>query len=183
LHAGGGQCAFARILLGNEVRKCGIYSIICTTHEAELRFRFSYLQLSGLYSKSPKLAFNQWVAGSSPTRLITHLKSKLSHPTTISKDAKMTNYDDIFQTWIREKEILDRCSARTIDSYRDAWSAYKRYQGCTCELTKARVKTFAINAVNAKLTPRTINSYASGINSFLSCPLCQYPLRHFPQIV
>jgi hypothetical protein len=46
----------------------------------------------------------------------------------------MTNYDDLFQTWIREKEILDRCSARTIDSYRDAWNAYKRYEGCTCEM-------------------------------------------------
>jgi hypothetical protein len=68
--AGGGQCAFARILLGNGVRKCGIYSILCTTREAELRFRFRYLQLLGLYSKSPKLAFNQWVAGSSPARLI-----------------------------------------------------------------------------------------------------------------
>jgi hypothetical protein len=45
----------------------------------------------------------------------------------------MTNYDDIFQTWFREKEILDRRSPRTVDSYRDAWSAYKRYQGCTCE--------------------------------------------------
>src|SRR5215510_13799790 len=70
LHAGGGQCAFARILLGNGVRKCGIYSVLCTTREAELRFIFSYLQLLGLYSKSPKLAFNQWVAGSSPARLI-----------------------------------------------------------------------------------------------------------------
>ena len=53
-----------------QVRKCGIYSILCTTREAELRFRFSYLQFLGLYSKSPKLAFNQWVAGSSPARLI-----------------------------------------------------------------------------------------------------------------
>ena|SRR5215471_11358287 len=61
---------FARILLGNGVRKCRIYSILCTTHEAELRFRFSYLQLLGLNSKSPELAFNQWVVGSSPTRLI-----------------------------------------------------------------------------------------------------------------
>ena len=69
LHAGGGQCAFARILLGNGVRKCGIYSILRTTREAELRFRFSYLQLLGLYSKSPKLAFNQWGANSSPARL------------------------------------------------------------------------------------------------------------------
>jgi len=80
----------------------------------------------------------------------------------------MTNYDDLFQTWIRETEILDRCSARTIDSYHDAWSAYKRYQGCTCEMTKTRAKTFVLNAVNAKLTPHTINSYASGINSFLT---------------
>jgi hypothetical protein len=37
----------------------------------------------------------------------------------------MTNYDDLFQSWIREKEILDRCSNRTIDSYRDGWNAYE----------------------------------------------------------
>jgi site-specific recombinase XerD len=77
----------------------------------------------------------------------------------------MTHYDDIFETWIREKEILDRCSPRTIDSYRDGWNAFKRYGG---SVDKVGVKTFVLNAVNAKLTPRTINSYASGINSFLT---------------
>src|SRR5262249_26787276 len=78
--AGGGQCAFARILLGNRVRKCGIYSILCTTREAELRFRFRYLQLWGLYSKSPKLAFNQWAAGSSPARLINEFNKLVRKP-------------------------------------------------------------------------------------------------------
>jgi hypothetical protein len=38
---GGGQYAFARIPLGTEVRKCGIYSILCATREAELRFSFT----------------------------------------------------------------------------------------------------------------------------------------------
>ncbi len=33
-------------------------------------FRFSYLHYMSLYSKFPKLAFNQRVVGSSPTRLI-----------------------------------------------------------------------------------------------------------------
>src|SRR5262245_6678437 len=56
----GGHCAFARILLGNGIRKCEIYSILCTTREAELRFRFSYLQLLGFYSNPSELAFNQW---------------------------------------------------------------------------------------------------------------------------
>src|SRR5262249_43723315 len=67
------------ILLGNGIRKCEIYSILCTTREAELRFRFSYLQFLGFYSKPSELAFNQWVAGSSPARLINvfnHLQSR-----------------------------------------------------------------------------------------------------------
>ena len=62
--------AFATILLQNRLHKDGICSVLCTTHEAETRNRFSYLQFMGLYSKSPKLAFNQWVDGSSPSRLI-----------------------------------------------------------------------------------------------------------------
>ena len=47
-----GVFLFARILLGNRLHKYGIYSAICTTHEAGLRFRFSYLQFMGFYSKS-----------------------------------------------------------------------------------------------------------------------------------
>jgi len=77
----------------------------------------------------------------------------------------MTNYDDIFDQWIREKQILDRCSSRTIDSDRDAWGAFRRYRGV---IAKDGVKMFVLNAVDAALTPRTINSYASGINSFLT---------------
>ena len=98
----------ATILLQNRLHGDVDCSVLCTTHKAETWFGFNYLQFMGLYSKCHELAFNQWVAGSSPARLITHLKSALSPPTAISKDAKMTNYDDIFQTWIREKEILDR---------------------------------------------------------------------------
>jgi integrase/recombinase XerD len=79
----------------------------------------------------------------------------------------MTNYDDnqVFELWIREKELLDRCSPRTIESYRDAWGAFKRYGGA---LDRVGAKAFVLNAVNAKRTLRTINSYASGINSFLA---------------
>jgi hypothetical protein len=45
-------------------------SVLCTTHKAETWFGFNYLQFMGLYSKCPELAFNQWVDGSSPSRLI-----------------------------------------------------------------------------------------------------------------
>jgi integrase/recombinase XerD len=88
------------------------------------------------------------------------------HPTAIHKDAKMTNYDptEVFNLWIREKELIDRCSPKTIESYHDAWKAFTRYGGT---LDKTGVKTFVLNAVNAKRTPRTINSYSSAINSFL----------------
>ncbi len=61
---------FATILRQNEDRGDEDCSVLCTTYKAETRFGFSYLQFTGLYSKFPELAFNQWVVGSSPTRLI-----------------------------------------------------------------------------------------------------------------
>ena len=61
---------FARILLQNRLHKYGICSVLCTTHEVVTRNRFSYLQFMGLYSKSPKLAFNQLGVGSSHTQFI-----------------------------------------------------------------------------------------------------------------
>jgi site-specific recombinase XerD len=78
----------------------------------------------------------------------------------------MINYNptEVFNLWIREKELIDRCSKRTIESYQDAFKAFNRYGG---SIDKVGVKTFVLNAVNAKLTPRTINSYASALNSHL----------------
>jgi hypothetical protein len=60
----------ATIMLQNGLHGDVDYSVLCTTHKAETWFGFNSLQFMGLYSKSPKLAFNQWVAGSSPARLI-----------------------------------------------------------------------------------------------------------------
>src|SRR5215510_1011315 len=62
--------AIATILLQNGLLGEGNHSIVCTTHKAKTRFGFKYLRFMGLYSKSPELAFNQWVAGSSPARLM-----------------------------------------------------------------------------------------------------------------
>jgi hypothetical protein len=71
---------FATILLQNRLHKYGICSVLCTTHEVVTWNRFSYLQFMGLYSNSPKLAFNQWVAGSSPARLINEFNELVRKP-------------------------------------------------------------------------------------------------------
>src|SRR5262249_10680293 len=64
------EALFATILLQNRLHRDGDCSVLCTTRKAETGFGFNYLQFMGLYSKFPELAFNQWVAGSSPARLI-----------------------------------------------------------------------------------------------------------------
>ena len=64
------QYYFATILLQNELHRDEGCSVLCTTREAETQFGFNYLQFMELYSKFPELAFNQWVDGSSPSRLI-----------------------------------------------------------------------------------------------------------------
>jgi integrase/recombinase XerD len=75
---------------------------------------------------------------------------------------------DLFSCFIREKEILDRCTAKTLKSYRDAWGAYKRYQGCTCDITEDRLKHFVITATQSGIKPGAVNSYARGLNSFIT---------------
>src|SRR5215510_13521153 len=50
---------FATIMLQNRLHGDVDCSVLCTTHKAETWFGFNYLQFMGLYSKSPKLAFNQ----------------------------------------------------------------------------------------------------------------------------
>jgi site-specific recombinase XerD len=79
-----------------------------------------------------------------------------------------TDFNDLFSRFLREKEILDRCTPKTIASYRDAWQAFVRFAGCTCEITAARLKQWVMTMTEAELTPRSINSFASGINSFLT---------------
>src|SRR5262245_1536811 len=70
---------FATIMLQNELHGDIDCSVLCTTHKAETYFGFNYLQFMGLYSKCPELAFNQWVAGSSPARLINPSTTTLPH--------------------------------------------------------------------------------------------------------
>src|SRR5262245_44354205 len=70
-------------------------SILCTTHKEETWFGFNYLQFMGLYSKCPELAFNQWVAGSSPARLIpiiNHLQSRIAPAFSVSPTFSPTTF-------------------------------------------------------------------------------------------
>ena len=92
----------------------------------------------------------------------------------------MTNpkISDLFSRFIREKEILDRCAPKTIASYRDAWVAYLRYHGCTCEITEDTLKSFVIVASQSGVKPGAVNSFARALNSFCSW---LYDNRHIPE--
>jgi len=74
--------------------------------------------------------------------------------------------NSLFDTFIHEKEYLDRVSINTIRSYRDAFKALERYGNHP--LTSAGAKAFVIACVEAGLSPRTVNSWASAINSFFT---------------
>src|SRR5262245_19063828 len=76
----------------------------------------------------------------------------------------------LFAQFRREKQILKNASAKTLSSYADGWRAFAQYGGCTClaYLTTERLKAWAMAMAAAGLKPGSINSYASGINSFLS---------------
>lgn len=96
-------------------RKQGLDSIICSLRDS-IQNSPNWLLTSGSMVRVHHGSFNEI----NYLRAVSNLQEFLTaflHPTAISKDANMTNYEDLFQTWIREKEILDRCSARTLDSY------------------------------------------------------------------
>jgi len=74
-----------------------------------------------------------------------------------------TDSNGLDAQFLREKEILDRCAPRTVSSYRDAWKAFARYSG---EVSGPGLKAWVMAMTEAGLTPRSINSFASGVNSF-----------------
>lgn len=74
--------------------------------------------------------------------------------------------ETLFETFLREKQFLNGVTAKTIESYRDAWTAFKTY-GKT-DISEQGVKNFMIEMIQKGLTPAGANCYAAAINSFLS---------------
>ena len=82
----------------------------------------------------------------------------------------MTNSQSLFERFCREKQILRNATPRTLGSYADGWRAFQFYGGCTCVhyLSADRLTQWVVTMSSAGLKPGSINSYASGINSFLT---------------
>jgi len=76
----------------------------------------------------------------------------------------------LFAQFRREKQILKNATQKTLGSYADGLRAFGFYAGCTCvqHLTTERLKQWVITMSSAGLKPGSINSYASGVNSFLT---------------
>lgn len=82
----------------------------------------------------------------------------------------MTNSQVLFERFCREKQILKNATAKTLQSYADGWRAFQFYGGCTClaYLSANKMMEWVVTMASAGLKPGAINSYASGINSFLT---------------
>ena len=82
----------------------------------------------------------------------------------------MTNSQALFERFLREKKVLRNATAKTLQSYADGWRAFQFYGGCNCiaHLSAERLVEWVVIMANAGLKPGSINSYASGVNSFLT---------------
>jgi site-specific recombinase XerD len=80
----------------------------------------------------------------------------------------VTNLSKLFEQFLQEKQYIKGVAPKTLRTYRDAWAAYERFQGCTCEVTEDRLKTFVIVATQVGVSPGAINSFARSLNSFLT---------------
>jgi hypothetical protein len=43
--------------------------------------------------------------------------------------------EKLFDAFLKEKQFLCGASPATVRIYSKSWAAYKRYAGCTCEIT------------------------------------------------
>ena len=77
----------------------------------------------------------------------------------------MTNYSDLFEQFLQEKQYIGGVTPKTIRTYRDSWKAFQKYQG---SVTVPGVKAFVITAGVAGVSAGGINTFARSVNSFLS---------------
>lgn len=78
----------------------------------------------------------------------------------------MVNLKDLFQTFLREKQFLEGASPKTIYIYSKSWIAFERYG--KEDLTEENLKDFFIWMIKSDLKPRSANTYARSMNSFLT---------------
>lgn len=79
------------------------------------------------------------------------------------------NIDRLFLTFAREKEFLSGASPATVRIYSNAWLAWKRYVGCSCQLSEAMTRDFMVNMTSGgEIKASSANAYAKSINSFLT---------------
>lgn len=74
--------------------------------------------------------------------------------------------EQIFESFIREKQYLDNRSPRTVKHYRAAFKTYRRFVTCD-EVTQDSINSFVIEAMRAGMSAGCLNSYIRGLNSFL----------------
>jgi integrase/recombinase XerD len=77
----------------------------------------------------------------------------------------VTNISSLFDQFLKEKQYISGVTAKTLRTYREAFTAFLRYRG---EVSASGVKAFVIEATQAGVKPGAVNSFARGINSFLS---------------
>ena len=79
------------------------------------------------------------------------------------------NIDKLFLTFAREKEFLSGASPATVRIYSNAWLAWKKYIGCSCQISESMTREFMVNMTSGgEIKPSSANAYAKSINSFLS---------------
>src|SRR5687768_6760025 len=77
------------------------------------------------------------------------------------------NFEEVFAQFIKEKIYLANVSPRTVKTYKDALSSYKRLVGST-EPTKPVLKDWVIKMSEAGLSPFTVNKNIRSFNAFLT---------------
>lgn len=83
--------------------------------------------------------------------------------------------DELFETFVTEKQYLERVTDRTLQSYREAWKAFNKYG--KAEITSQGVKEFMIEMAKSEMEPGAANSFARSINPFLTW---LYENKHTP---
>jgi hypothetical protein len=82
----------------------------------------------------------------------------------------VTNYSDLFDQFLQEKQYIGGVTPKTIRAFGDGWKAFQKYQGSAPALG---VKTFVITAGGAGVSAGGINTFARSVNSFLSWLHCE----------
>ena len=75
--------------------------------------------------------------------------------------------EKLFEAFLKEKQFLCGASPATVRIYSKSWAAYKRYVGCTCEITGDKVKSFMLHATQ-EIKPSSVNANTRSVNSFLT---------------